>query len=210
MKSYGWLLIVMGIVSACGATFNAGSEVQSGRLAFSTGSYQMARSYFAQAQQTDPNYIYESDLPGGSIESYLGRADYVTGRYQQARKELERALAINKNDNVARLYLGLTLARLGDRENGLKEIESAMKGLYDWIVYVRQNFSHGNEYGQFWDQNGTIRAAIQTDLAMIDSGKIDWPQLLADGASLGKQMDEQIDVARTDQAIVVQESIGGR
>jgi hypothetical protein len=99
---------------------------------------------------------------------------------------------------------------MGDRENGLKEIQAGLKGLYDWIVYVRQNFSNGNEYGQFWDQNGTIRAAIQADLNMIASGQIDWPKLLADGASIGKQMDNEIDVAMTDQRIVVQESIGGR
>ena len=211
MKKYIWLLfVIMGFVSACGVGFQAGSDVQSGRLAFSIGNYQMARTYFTQAAQADPNYIYDSDLPGGSIQSYLGRADYATGRYASARRLLQQAIVINKNDNVARLYLGLTLAQMGDRENGLKEIQAGLKGIYDWIVYVRQNFSAGNQYGQFWDQNGTIRAAIQVDLNMIASGQIDWPKLLADGASIGKQMDNEIDVAMTDQRIIVTESIGGR
>jgi len=211
MKTYKWgLLVAMGFVSACGGVFPAGSDVQSGRLAFSIGNYQMARTYFAQAAQVDPNYVYNSDLPGGSIQSYLGRADYETKRYASARRLLQQALVINKNDNVARLYLGLTLAQMNDRENGLKEIQAGLKGLYDWIVYVRQNFSAGNEYGQFWDQNGTIRAAIQVDLNMIASGQIDWPKLLADGASIGKQMDNEINVAQTDQRIVVTKSIGGR
>jgi len=211
MKKYTWLLfVIMGFVSACGAGFQAGSDVQSGRLAFSIGNYQMARSYFSQAAQADPNYVYNSDLPGGSIQSYLGRADYATGRYASARRLLQQAIVINKNDNVARLYLGLTLAQMGDRENGLKEIQAGLKGIYDWIVYVRQYFSAGNQYGQFWDQNGTIRAAIQVDLNMIASGQIDWPKLLADGASIGKQMDNEIDVAMTDQRIIVTESIGGR
>ena len=123
---------------------------------------------------------------------------------------MQQAIVINKNDNVARLYLGLTLAQMGDRENGLKEIQAGLKGIYDWIVYVRQNFSMGNEYGQFWDQNGTIRAAIQGDLNMIASNQIDWPKLLADGASIGKQMDNEINVAMTDQRIIVTESITGR
>ncbi len=211
MKRYTSLLfVIMGFVSACGGGFQAGSDVQHGRLAFSIGNYQMARTYFSQAAQADPNYVYNSDLPGGSIQSYLGRADYETKRYASARRLLQQAIAINKNDNVARLYLGLTLAQMGDRENGLKEIQGGLKGLYDWIVYVRKNFSAGNEYGQFWDQNGTIRAAIQTDLNMIASNQIDWPKLLADGASIGKQMDNEIDVAMTDQRIVVTEAIGGR
>src|SRR5262252_6841228 len=66
MKTYKWgLLVAMGFVSACGGVFPAGSDVQSGRLAFSIGNYQMARTYFAQAAQVDPNYVYNSDLPGG-------------------------------------------------------------------------------------------------------------------------------------------------
>jgi tetratricopeptide (TPR) repeat protein len=207
MKGYPWLLfVVMGFVSAC-ATFQAGSNVQSGRLAFSIGNYPTARSYFESASQVDPNYIYHSDLPGGSVQSYLGRTDYVTERYAQAREELERALSIDKNDNVARLYLGLTFARMGDRENGLREIQSAMQGLYDWIMYIQDNFRYS--YGQFWDINGTIRSAIQADLAMIASKQIDWPKLLADGEWLGKKMDEEIDIARKNAEIWWHSRLGG-
>ena len=32
-----------------------------------------------------------------------------------------------------------------------------LKRLYDWILFVRQNFPLGNQYGQFWHQNETIR-----------------------------------------------------
>jgi tetratricopeptide (TPR) repeat protein len=207
MKGYPWLLfVVMGFVSAC-ATFQAGSNVESGRLAFSIGNYQTARSYFESAAQVDPNYVYHSDLPGGSVQSYLGRTDYVTERYAQAREELERALAIDKDDNVARLYLGLTFARMGDRENGLREIQSAMQGLYDWIWYVQENFRYS--YGQFWDINGTIRSAIQADLAMIASKQIDWPKLLTDGEWLGKKMDEEIDIARKNAEILWRSRLGG-
>jgi len=207
MKGYPWLLfVVMGFVSAC-ATFQAGSNVESGRLAFSIGNYQMALGDFASAAQIDPNYIYRSDLPGGSVQSYLGRADYATERYPQARQELERALAINKDDNVARLYLGLTLARTGDRENGLREIQSAMQGLYDWLMYVQENFRYS--YGQFWDISGTIRSAIRADLAMIASKQIDWPKLLTDGEWLGKKMDEEIDIARKNAEIWWRSRLGG-
>jgi tetratricopeptide (TPR) repeat protein len=207
MKGYPWLLfVVMGFVSAC-ATFQAGSNVQSGRLAFSIGNYQTARGYFESAAQVDPSYVYHSDLPGGSVQSYLGRVDYVTERYAQARGELERALSIDKDDNVARLYLGLTFARMGDRENGLREIHSAMQGLYDWLMYVQEHFR--NSYGQFWDINGTIRAAIRVDLAMIASKEINWPTLLADGEWLGKKMDEEIDIARKSAEIWWHSRLGG-
>ena len=207
MNRYLWFFFVAAsVVSAC-ATFQSGSNVQSGRLAFSIGDYQAARNYFGKAAQTDPNYIYRSDLPGGSVQSYLGRADYVTERYSQARQELEQALAINKDDNVARLYLGLTLARMGDRENGLREIQSAMQRLYDWIMYVQENFRYS--YGQFWDINGTIRAAIKVDLAMIASKDINWPTLFTDGEWLGKKMDEEIDIARKSEQLWWQARLRG-
>jgi len=39
---------------------------------------------------------------------------------------------------------------------------------------VRQaELSAGNQYGQFWHQNETIRATIQADLDMIASEQID-------------------------------------
>ncbi len=192
----------MGCVYAC-TTFQAGSNVESGRLAFSIGNYQTARMYFERAAQIDPDYIYRSDLPGGSVQSYLGRADYASERYPQARLELECALAINMDDNVTRLYLGLTLARMDERENGLREIQGAMQGLYDWIMYVQENFRY--THGQFWDINGTVRSAIQADLAMIASKQIDWPKFFADGEWLGKKMDEEIDEARKNSHIGWQE-----
>jgi hypothetical protein len=108
---------------------------------------------------------------------------------------------------VARLYLGLTFARTGDRENGLREIQSAMQGLYDWLMYVQEHFR--NSYGQFWDINGTIRSAIRVDLAMIASKEINWPTLLADGEWLGKNMDEEIDIARKSAEIWWHSRLGG-
>jgi len=56
--------------------------------------------------------------------SYLGRAQYVTGDYAQARPTLEKALSEDKGDNIARLYLGLTLARQGEGQKGLQDIDA--------------------------------------------------------------------------------------
>mgnify|MGYP003694643011 CR=1 FL=1 len=53
------------------------------------------------------------------IWTYVGRSQYALGRYNEARQSLERALAKDRDDNLARLYLGLTLARSGDTARGL-------------------------------------------------------------------------------------------
>jgi tetratricopeptide (TPR) repeat protein len=162
-------------------TRGAGDVVQ-GREALLTGNYQAALGYFQEAEQVDPNYVYGAELREG-VSIFLGRAQYLTGNYSQARQTLQTALSQHRSDNVARLYLGLTLYRLGDQKAGLANIQRGMNGINNWLDYLNTNFAL--EFGQGWDPGGTIRAGIKTDLAMMSSGKVDWPKLIADGERLG-------------------------
>jgi tetratricopeptide (TPR) repeat protein len=189
------LFSLLVFLSGC-AAFQAGSDVVSGRRAFLIGNNEAALSYFQSAAQQDPNYVYGFALPQG-IWSYVGRAEYATGKFPQARQTLERALSLNKNADVARLYLGLTLARGGDHQQGLKEIEGGMKGLYEQIEYIIQ--AHRYTYGRFWDPRSEIRSAIQGDLAMLSGKDVDVQKLIADGEWLGKRVEEEIDLARRDE-----------
>ena len=77
------------------------------------------------------NYVFEAALYRQGIWNYIGRAQYHTGRLEKARQFLERALFIGKEDHLARIYLSLVRARVGDTANGAKYIEGGMKGLYD-------------------------------------------------------------------------------
>jgi Tfp pilus assembly protein PilF len=70
------------------------------------GDNQAALANFQSALQTDPNYVYGTDLRAGVL-SYLGRAQYLNGQLGQARETLEQAIAQDRDDHVARLYLGL-------------------------------------------------------------------------------------------------------
>jgi tetratricopeptide (TPR) repeat protein len=169
------------LFSAC-AVIRGEDDVDRGRAALVAGNYQTALGYFQEAEQADPNYIYGAELREGVL-SYLGRTQYLTGNYAQARQTLERNLSQHRTDNFARLYLGLTLYRLGDQKAALANIQRGMNGIYNWLNYLDENFRF--EFGQNWDADGTIRAGIKTDLTMISSGKIDWPKLIADGERLG-------------------------
>ena len=186
------LLSLSVLLYACAATKGGGDIVQ-GRQALFKGDYKTALSYFYDAQQADPNYIYGAELREGVL-SYLGRAQYLTGNYSQARQTLQKALVAHKNDSVARLYLGLTLYRLGDQKAALTNIQAGMKGIDDFLNSLNTNFAE--EFGQLWDPGGTIRAGIKTDLAMISSGNIDWPKLVADGESLGIAIEQEDDKFR--------------
>jgi tetratricopeptide (TPR) repeat protein len=164
-----------------------------GRQALIAGDNQAALGYFQAAEQVDPAYIYGTELRQGVL-SYLGRAQYLTGNYAQARSTLETALSQNQSDNIARLYLGLTLARQGETQKALPDIDSAMKGIYDFLSYITDTFSFG--YGQYWDPGRDIRSATERDRAMIASGKIDWPTLIADGESIALKTEREPDQAR--------------
>jgi len=173
-------------------------EVQSGRQAWLKGNDETALAYFQSAAEKNPNYMYGTALQQG-IWSYVGRSEYATGRLPQARKTLERALSTNRDEDIARLYLGLTLAREGDRQTGLKEIESGMRGISNWLDYI--NEAHRFSFGQFWDPGRDIRSAIQRDLGMISGRDLDWQTLIADGEWLGKRMEEESDLARRQESL---------
>src|SRR5262250_350094 len=181
------------LLSAC-ATIRGGEDVDQGRQAMLAGNYQQALGLFQDAEKVDPTYVYGTELRAG-VSSYLGRTQYLTGNYAQARQTLEKAVSQHRSDNVARLYLGLTLYRLGDQKAALTNIQRGMKGIDSWLNYLETNFAQ--EFGQSWDPGGTIRASIKTDLAMISSGQIDWPKLIAAGDRLGIQVEQQEQIVRT-------------
>src|SRR6267378_3209508 len=124
-------------------------------------------------------------------------ASIRASKLPQAQNSLEKALSLNKEEDMARLYLGLTLVRSGNRPEGLKEIQGGMRGISAWIEYISQ--AHRFSFGQFWDTTREIRAAIQEDLAMSDSKELDWQKLISDGEWLGKRVEEEIDLARRDE-----------
>ena len=193
---YSLLVFSLAIfLSACATVEDAG-QIASGRQALFTGNYPAALSYFQSAAQTNPNAVYGATLRLG-IFTYLGQAQYLNGRYPEARQSLQKALSMHPADNVARLYLGLTQARLGDRQTGLKNIQAGMSGIANFLNYLESNFAYS--FGQFWDPGGQIRASIKTNLAMSSGPNLDWSQIITAGEKLGIRIEEEEDKARQQQ-----------
>jgi tetratricopeptide (TPR) repeat protein len=181
-------------------SLQTGGELQYGRQALLEGKNEAALGYFYNAAQKDPNYVYATgSSPKQGVWSYVGRSEYLTGRLPQARQTLERALSANQQEDIARLYLGLTLAREGDRQRGLKEIEGGMRGINSFLDYISQ--AQRYSIGQYWDPNRDIRSAIQSDLAMISGKDPDWQRLTADTEWLGIRMEQESDLARGQEAL---------
>lgn len=188
------LLPLAGLVFGC-AAYRVAGDVQQGRTQLITGKPESALPYFQQAAEKDPNYVKSNGYFQEGVWTYVGRTQYTLGQYQSARQALERAVSQNDRDYLAKLYLGLTVAREGDRQRGANQIETGMKDLHNWLEYIQQNTT----YGTYWDPRREIRSAIESDLAMISSRDIDWPKLTADGEWVGKQTEEEIDKALRDE-----------
>ena len=187
-------LIAVGAVAAC-ASFAVSGQFQSGRRALLVNDPETALSYFRTVADQDPNYFYHSVDFREGIWTYLGRAQYETKRYAEARQSLERALAQDRDDNLARLYLGLTLVRLGERARGTKEIEAGMTGIYDWLEYMNRT----RPFQAYWDPMRTIRNQIDKDLAGMSSRDLDPESLLTNAEWLGKTMEQEIDKVQDDE-----------
>ena len=171
--------------------------MHTGRQALLVNKPDVALTYFQQVAEMDPNYVMRfSGVFQEGVWTYVGRAQYLAGQLPEARQSLERAVAQHNDDYLARLYLGLTLARSGDGSGGLKDIESGMKGIFDQLEWI---VTRTTTPGQFWDVRGEIRSEIQSNLAMIAGKDIDWPKLIASAEWVGKKFEEESDVARQDE-----------
>lgn len=193
IRSLALFSIVL-LLSGC-ASLRVTGEVQSGRQALLTGKPDVALAHFRRAAELNPQYVYKFSPLQQGIWTYVGKSYYETGNLTEARQALQRADSASQTDHLAKVYLGLTLAKNGQREQGLKELESGIKGLHDWLEWIESY----TMYGQFWDPSRKIRSEIQRDLAMISGRDIEWQQLIASGEWIGRKMEEEIDLARRDE-----------
>lgn len=177
------------------AAYRIAGQVQSGRQALLTSNPEAALGYFAQAAIADPNYFATYSLFRQSVWTYLGRSQYLTGRLPEARPSLQKALDLDRQDHMARLYLGLTLARSGDSSQGVKEIAAGLRGLHDWIDYTA---SHRLTLG-YWDPTGQIRNEIRKTLQWIEGKDVDLQALIANGEWVGKEIEEEIERVRREE-----------
>lgn len=188
-----WLSLIF-VLSGC-AAYQAAGQVQSGRQALLINKPEDALAYFQQVAQTNPNYIFQSETYREGIWTYIGRAQYSLGRLPEARQSLEKALSVYPDDYLARIYLGLTLLRSGEDASGLKELDSGMKGLYDWLEYMNRTMP----YTAFWDPRREIRSELEKDIDMLSGKDVNREQLISSAEWIGQRMEEEIDLVRRDE-----------
>lgn len=175
-------------------TLQVDQSIQAGRTALLTGRPNDAVDTFKGVAESSPNYQTPYALRE-SVWTYLGRAYYETGNYPEARTALDKALALDETDSMARLYRGMTLTRTNDRDRGLADMESSLKGIHKWL----DDFPADSTAGNVWDPNKQIRKLIETGLA----GKPSAIELVVTAQRVGKLLEEEIDRSRQDKARAV-------
>ena len=187
-------LFLIGFLTGC-AAYQIAGQVESGRRALLVNDPEAAIPHLLEASKNNPNYVYISDLFRESVWTYLGRSQYETKRYAEARQSLERALALDKDDLLARLYFGLTLTRLGDTTNGVKEIQSAMRNIHDWLDYTQR----ARPFEAYWDPGYEIRKGISRYILSGQGSDFKLDDLIVDAEWVGKRMEEEVEYVRRDR-----------
>jgi len=171
-------------LAACGVThrvprFGTGGAYQEGKDEFlkgRAGNMDVAIQALERVVVKDPTYKDSLTL--------LGRAYYAKGRYQDAFAILQRAVAVNKDDEVAWLTLALTQLRLGENGKGLETLKGG-------ITLMSKVSVPGYKDYPAWDQRGTVRAAIRQTafLATKENEKLD--ALIQAGETLLTRLDAE-------------------
>ena len=156
-----WAIALASFSMACThyiPRFGIGGKYEEGKAQFllgRSGDMDVAITALETVVKEDPKY--DDSL------TYLGRAYYRKGRYFDAFEILQRALAVNKDDEIAWIAIGLTQLRLGQNEKGIETLKGG-------ITLASKVMIHGYKNYIFWDTRGVVGAAIRRSAFLLAKG----------------------------------------
>ncbi len=134
------------------------------------GRYEVGREQFLRGRGGDMDvaiaaleYVVSQDPTYKQALTYLGRAYYRKGRYPEAFAILQRALAVNKEDEMAWIALGLTQLRLGQVDKGIESLKGG-------ITLASKVMVDGYHNYLYWDTRGLIRASMRRSAFLLTKG----------------------------------------
>ena len=163
---YRWLALSSAIALLSGSIacthyiprFGVGGRYEEGREQFLRG-----RSGDMDTAVVALEYVVSQDPTYKGSLTYLGRAYYRKGRYPEAFAILQRALAVDKDDEMAWLALGLTQLRLGQNDKGMESLKGG-------ITLANKVMVDGYHNYIYWDTRGLIRASMRRSAFLITKG----------------------------------------
>jgi tetratricopeptide (TPR) repeat protein len=192
--AFQFYVLSVGLVLGGCASYQVAGNMEQGRPQLIWGDPKVALAHFQRAAELDPNYRYNFSLLQEGVWSYVGRAYYQAGNIPEARKALERDLSQYNDDQLARLYLGMVRVKEGDGATGVKNIQTALQSLNDWL----DNVVRYSAEGFLWDPGRALRSEIHEQLAMISAKETQLPEIISRAEDLGKRFENEIDWVRRD------------
>jgi tetratricopeptide (TPR) repeat protein len=178
------------LVSACSMDlprFGIGGRYIEGRdefLKVRGGNMDRAISALESVVRQEPTYRDSLTL--------LARAYYRKQRYSDALQIAQRALAVNKNDEVAWLVLGLAQLRLERNTEGLESLKGGV-GLLSQVAT-----SGYRDYPE-WDRNHLVRNSIRRAAFDIAKGLEAKTAIIQSVETLLSRMDDEESLQRQEQ-----------
>ncbi len=124
------------------------------------------------------NPMYQDSL------TLLGRAYYMKGRYRDAFQILERAVTVNKEDEIAWLVLGMTQLRLGEDDKGLETVQGGL------TIFSRVSVSGYRGY-LYWDRAGRVKSALRRTVTVVRKGLEEKENLVRSVENMLAAVDEE-------------------
>jgi len=181
------------VLSVCGcAASQAAHQIQEGRLALITGKPEIAAQHFERAVALDSKS--SDSLLQESAWTYLGRAYYGSKNYSLARQALDRALAQNNDEDMARLYLGLIGVRGEVNEISRQQVQAGLQGVYNRVDYIKRFTASG----QFWDRSGQLSAELKELIKEVSAQDVEWNSVIPRIEQSCLKIEDEFDQARRD------------
>lgn len=194
LSATGYLLVAISYLLISGCThaiprFGTGGRYQEGRDEVTRrrgGNIDQAILSLEAVVRDNPTYRDSLTL--------LARAYYKKERYQDAFQIVQRALVVNREDEIAWLVLGLTQLRLGMNQQGLESIKGG-------LTLLSKAMRDG--YGGFpqWDLNGFVRSALRRSVLQVTKGLDEKENLIQAVERLLTTIDEEEWYQRGDRAV---------
>jgi tetratricopeptide (TPR) repeat protein len=122
----------------------------------------------------------------------LARAYYRKQRFKDALQIVQRALAVNKDDEIAWITLGLTQLRLGMDSEGLESLKGG-------ISLLAQVATSGYRDYPEWDRNKLVRNSIRRSAFELTKGIEAKATILQSVEALLITMDNEESLQRQEQ-----------
>jgi len=186
------------------ATLEVAREVQSGRRAMQLGDSRAALGHFESAAQVNPDYISNFTLLNIGIWSYVGMAQYSEGEQAKALASFKQAKQRHREDQFARVFLGLVMSGSGDRKKGKEELVDGLNGLEQWLDTTR----YSSPMGELWDPGDYLAVEIGQTLKLLRAEEINWREINANVVRLARNFDDEIEEVKRDYQFEVNDDDG--